>query len=125
MFTMLALLACADEVSIEKAVSGCTDYDFANPAPSELVVSWNADVVTIARTNALLDSGNLGFDPEITAEEGVITVKEVWTAEAPDGYSFCYVPSVTIAGASDGTQVRWYLAPEDNSPYRTIELEAP
>ncbi len=125
MFTLLALLACADAVSIDKAVTGCTDYDFANPTPSELVVSWSGDVATIARTNVLLESGNLGFDPEIVADDGVITVIEGWAADAPDGQSFCYVPSVTITGASDGTQVRWFLDPDDGVPYRTIELEAP
>ena len=125
MFTLLALLACADEVSIEKGITGCTDYDFANPAPSELVVTWSGDVATIARTNALLDSGNLGFDPEITAEDGVISVIEAWTADAPDGQPFCYVPSVTVTGASDGTQLRWFLDAADNVPYRTLELEAP
>jgi hypothetical protein len=122
---LLLLLACADEVSIEKSVTGCTDYDFSNPAPSELVLAWEGAVATIQRTNALLDSGNLGFDPVITAEDGIVTVVEAWTAEAPDGNPFCYVPGITVSGASDGTQVRWYLDAEDNVPFRTLVLEAP
>jgi hypothetical protein len=128
--TVLALLlACAGETTLDPGLGACADFDYDNPAPSVLSVTWlGEEKVIVARTNVLQPDGNLAFTPEIVAEGDVISVYEGWTlptGEEGDGLEFCFLPQVDITGPVDGMQLRWFYAVGDTIPFASVNLEAP
>lgn len=120
---LLAILGCAGSVTIDPGLGGCENSDLDNPDESKLVTVLGDGQATVTRTNAYLDQLNLSFSPEITADDGVVHVREAWaetedTTESP----FCYAPFVTVTGERGEVQVRWYLEGE-NTPFDTVNVE--
>ncbi len=115
------LIACSGEVTINNTQTGCTDYDYDNPAPSTVVVDVADDVATVRRTNIALDSGSLAFVPDVVAEGDRIDVFEAWQGEG-DGLPFCYDAVITIEPAPRA-EVRWYQSADEAVPFATVEIE--
>jgi hypothetical protein len=123
MLVFSLLLGCAPEVNIVASQGGCTEFDYDNPAPSELVSEVGEDgTAVVSRTNVLLDAGDYTFEPVIVPDRRLIEVFETWTG-AGEGDPFCFVPSVSLEGLRGEFELRWYLAEGDVVPFATVELK--
>jgi len=119
----LLLLACASEIEVTPAQSACTDVDFENPDPSELLWESTGDgQARVWRTYVFLDESGLGFAPELAIEKGVLSVTERWDEPETDD-AFCYQPELEITGFRGALEVRWFLAEDDSVPFATVQLE--
>lgn len=121
---ILALFACSGSVTLEPAQDGCSDFDYNDPAESKLVAELGDGSAVVRRTNVLLETTGLAFDPEIVPDDRVINVYEAWvvleeTGEGP----FCYAPEVQLREGSGAFQVRWFLEEGDSTPFDTVEVE--
>lgn len=121
---LFALFACSGSITIEPRQDGCTDVDFNDPDDSVLVVEEGDTSVIVRRTNVYTVTGML-FDPEITADGRVISVREAWVAEEGGAGedAFCYAPEVEITGAPGTYEVRWYDEADGDVPFDTVDVE--
>jgi hypothetical protein len=123
MLALALFVACAPEVNVTSVQDGCTDFDYDDPAPSELVTTVSEDgSAVVSRTNVLLDAAGYVFEPVIVADKRLIEVFEIWTGEG-EGEPFCYVPSIELSGLRGEFELRWYLAEGDSIPFATTEMK--
>lgn len=121
---LLFLFACAaPDLEIVPSQEYCTDYNFEDPAPSEVLHEWEGDAVRVWRTNVLVPA-NLTFDPDLVPESKILHVYENWVGEQPEE-DLCYFPTITITGIEKTLEVRWYEMGYDDVPVSTITIEAP
>ncbi|MFZ5482171.1 MAG: hypothetical protein ACOZNI_35750 [Myxococcota bacterium] len=119
---ILALFAACAPVAIETDLEACTNVDFDDPSPSALVVTASGDTVRVERDYDYVDGTGLTFDPVIATEGKVVHVYEAWSGGDSED-AFCYVPAVVISPVKGKMQVRWYLSPDDATPWDTVEIE--
>lgn len=120
---LLLLTACASQVTLTPGQDGCTDYDFQNPATSEVEFDLAGSSGRVWRTYALLDQTGLLFDPVIEIAGNTVEVYEQWTGGETDD-AFCYAPYVAFEGLDGKMTVDWFLAPGDSVPYASVDVEA-
>ncbi len=120
---VFSLLACGQTITVDVQTDGCEDFDFDEPAESEVGSSWEGDGnASVWRTSVVLEGSNLAFDPKIEASGASIKVSELFTGE-PNGTSFCYQPTVLIGGVTSGVEVQWFTEDDAAVPFTTIKVE--
>jgi hypothetical protein len=116
-------VVCGGEVTLKPGQDGCTDYDFDNPAESEVDFEVAGGSGRVFRTYALLEQTGLLFDPVIDVGGNTVSVYERWTGGESDD-AFCYAPYVAFEGLEGKLTVDWFLADGDTVPYDSVEIEA-
>jgi hypothetical protein len=120
--TMLLLVACGQDISVELGQEGCEGYDFSDPQESDLAVEWTGeDSAKVARRFDLQPMTSLTFEPEVVPDGSILHVYELWTGGV-DEQEFCYQPYLLVAGLGSGIEVRWYEG-KSQAPWSTVELE--
>jgi hypothetical protein len=118
---LLVVAACSQDVTLEPAQAGCTDFDYDDPEASSLEVTHEGDDAIVTRTNVLMGS-DLVFEPTIAADGNRVLVYEAWTGTAGED-DFCYAPSVRISGYTRKLQVQWFLSEDDDVPFDSATVE--
>lgn len=121
-FALLLLAACGGEVTLTPGQDGCTDYDFDNPAESEVGFEVSGSSGRVWRNYALLEQTGLLFDPIIDVSGNTVSVYEQWAGGESDD-AFCYAPYVAFEGLEGKMTVDWYLADGDTVPFDSVEIE--
>jgi hypothetical protein len=121
------LVACAEDrlVVAELHPDGCADFDAERPSAPAFRAFWqDGEVAVVERSPVVRNGTALDFAPEITVEDDAVEVREAWQGDE-DGVGTCYAPRVTIRGAVEGDQVRWYARPDAAAPLVTVVIPAP
>lgn len=117
----LLLLACAQDLLITPSQSGCTNFDYNNPADPDVSYTPDVDGAYVNRVNILLQQSGLTFAPDLTNDNGVLIVRERWTDPEADD-QFCYVATLFLQDFGNQLEVRWYLGDED-TPDETLIVQ--
>jgi hypothetical protein len=117
---MLALLACSPEITLTPVTDVCQDVDLDNPGDPQLLSEGTDPLVVYLKP--FVTSSGLEFDPTFATEGRELRVYQDWSG-TPGDADFCYQPTVELGGVKGKLEVRWYLTPEDASPYATIEVK--
>lgn len=119
----VALTGCGGEVSVAASQTGCTDFNYSDPA--DPVVEWEATAehdANVWRANVLLDQAGATFAPDYAIDKGTLSIFEHWTDPASDD-TFCYQPQVAISGIHGTLEVRWYTEDDSDVPFDTVEIK--
>ncbi len=123
MLLALLLVACGEPIEVTASQSGCTDFNYSDPA--DPFVAWEAtgeDSALVWRANVLLDEAGSTFAPTYAIENGTLSVFEVWTDPASTD-TFCYQPEIAIVGIRGELEVRWFTESDRDVPFQTVIVE--
>ncbi len=118
-----ALTGCAGQVTVTPSQTGCTDFNYSDPA--DPVVDWASTgdhEADVWRANVLLDQAGATFSPDFSISKGILSVTEHWTDPASDD-TFCYQPQLALAGINGTLEVRWFTEDNPDVPVQTVEVE--
>ena len=104
---MIYLLVACGPISLEftPETNGCENYDFDNPAPSELILVEDGDDILIQRT-MVFKSANATFTPTYSVDDYKIYIREYWEGEVGD--SFCWMPTVRVSSPPNRALEFWW-----------------
>ena len=114
---------CASQLEVTPAQTGCTDFNYSDPA--DPVLEWEAtgdNAASVWRANVLLDQAGATFAPEFAIDNGTLSVIEHWTDPASDD-TFCYQPELALTGIRGKLDVLWFTEDDLNVPWRQITVE--
>lgn len=117
----LLLAACNQEILITPSQSGCTDFDYNNPADPDVSYTLDDDGAWVNRTNILLPESGLTFTPELSSDQGVLVVRERWSDPETED-QFCYVATLFLQDFGRQLEVRWYVG-DDEVPDETLIVQ--
>ena len=109
---VLLFLACNQEILVTPSQSGCTNFDYNNPAEPDVSFRTEEDGAYVTRTNILLPESGLTFTPDLTTDHGVLVVRERWSDPETED-QFCYVATLFLEDFGRQLEVRWYVGEED------------
>lgn len=125
LLAVLMFLSCSSELGFTSEQVGCVDVDLNDPAPSELTVSQQNLSVIIRRTMVFKDCDAM-FDPELSVDGNVVSVRERWIDGGDTGEgscNTCYSPTVTMTDPpSRKLEYRWYIEGSE-LPFDTKEFK--
>ena len=120
--TLMLLVSCAQELAVEHSQGGCVEYDFDDPADSEVHWEWADPIAKIWRTNVALEQSQLEFDPTFKTDGNLVSIYEAWGGE-PLEAPFCYQPEIHVEGMTRKLEIRWYSHDDETVPFATLEIE--
>jgi hypothetical protein len=115
------LMGCSPEIGLTAVNNFCTDVDLDNLPDAELMAEVDGEQARVWLSHDLQPAG-LTFTPLFESSGNTIEVFALWDG-AEGGVDFCYEPTIEIDGIRGKMEIRWFLSPDDGSPYDTIEIK--
>jgi hypothetical protein len=123
MMLLIALIAgCATDISIQVDTAPCTNYDFDDPDQEGIEVSSLDGDWYVSHKGVFQGCADI-FDPEVTGNGRVITVREYWESRTEDDCELCFAPTIILEQPPSGRyEIGWYVG-EDSAPVDVVEFE--
>ncbi len=119
---LLLIIGCGAEIPIAVETAECTDYDFDDPEAESIEASEVDGDWHISHKGVFQGCADL-FDPEISGQGKVITVREYWEARTEDDCTLCFAPTIVLEQPPSGSyEVGWYMG-DESSPIEVVTFE--